>query len=73
MRTVKDVPFDLVVTLCSDAEKKCPLFPAPAKSIHVPFDDPLTLAFGVQSDHEALAIYRRVRDQIRDFVEKLAV
>ncbi len=37
---VIDEPFDLVVTVCDDAQKACPTFPRPVRTIHVGFDDP---------------------------------
>jgi arsenate reductase len=60
--------FDLVVTVCADADRNCPVFPAATKKIHHGFDDPPRLAEGAASDDEALAHYRRVRDEIRQFV-----
>jgi arsenate reductase (thioredoxin) len=63
--------FDFVVTLCGDAGENCPFFPGPTKVLHVPFDDPPALATGAKSEEEALAPYRRVRDEIRAFVETL--
>ncbi|MEW6429299.1 MAG: arsenate reductase ArsC [Thermodesulfobacteriota bacterium] len=58
--------FDLVVTLCGHAEETCPFFPG--RTIHKGFDDPPKLAAGAASEEEALAPYRRVRDEIRDYV-----
>ena len=68
---VKDIPFDYVITLCDHAHESCPLFPGKAKIAHVGFDDPLRLASWAKTDEEALAHYRRVRDEIRAFVETL--
>ena len=68
---LKDVPFDLVVTVCGHAHELCPVFFGPAKVVHVGFDDPPALARGAKSEEEALAPYRRVRDEIRAFVETL--
>jgi arsenate reductase len=65
------VPFDYVVTVCGNAHETCPMFPGKAKVIHVGFDDPPKLAKDAKSEEEALNHYRRVRDQIRAFVEKL--
>ncbi len=65
------VPFDYVVTVCDSALEHCPLFPGQAKVVHVGFDDPPKLARGAKTEEEALAPYRRVRDEIRMFVEKL--
>jgi len=63
--------FDYVVTVCSNAHESCPLFPGKARVIHVGFDDPPRLAAGAKTDQERLAPYRRVRDEIRAFVETL--
>ena len=65
---LKDVPFDLVVTVCGHAHEHCPLFPGKAKIIHVGFDDPPALAKTARTEEEALSHYRRVRDEIRAFV-----
>lgn len=68
---VLDVGFDFVVTVCGNAHETCPVFPGEAKVVHVGFDDPPRLAKNAANDEEAWAHYRRVRDQIRDFVETL--
>ncbi len=65
------VPFDYVITVCGHANENCPLFPGKAKVVHVGFDDPPKLAKGAKDEQEALAPYRRVRDEIRAFVEAL--
>jgi arsenate reductase len=65
---VLDIPFDYVVTVCASANETCPIFPAKAKVVHVGFDDPPKLARDAKSEEEALAHYRRVRDEIRAFV-----
>jgi arsenate reductase len=68
-KTVDELPvqeFDYVVTLCSHANETCPYFPG--KKIHRGFDDPPKLAETARNEGEALAHYRRVRDEIRDFV-----
>lgn len=66
-----DVTFDCVVTFCGHAHEHCPVFPGRTKVVHVGFDDPPRLAQGAQTEAEALAHYRRVRDEIRAFVERL--
>ena len=66
-----DSAFDYVVTVCDNAREKCPIFPARVKLIHRSFDDPPRLAEGARSEEEALAHYRRVRDEIREFVIEL--
>ncbi|GAB4346122.1 MAG: arsenate reductase ArsC [Desulfobulbaceae bacterium] len=61
--------FDWVVTLCGHANETCPFFPG--RKIHVGFDDPPKLAAGAKTEEEALEHYRKVRDEIRDFVRTL--
>ncbi len=68
--TLLDVPFDYVITVCDAASAACPVFPGRAKVLHVGFDDPPKLAAGA-TESEALAHYRRVRDEIRRFIETL--
>jgi arsenate reductase len=68
---LKDVQFDYVVTVCGHANENCPVFPGKTKTIHAGFDDPPKLAENVETEDEALDCYRRVRDQIKDFVETL--
>ncbi len=68
---LRGVEFDFVVTVCSNARETCPLFPGLAKVVHVAFDDPPTLARQAKNEEEILACYRRVRDEIREFVETL--
>ena len=63
--------FDFVVTLCDNAQESCPFFPGKTKVVHWGFEDPPRLAAGVESEDEAMAHYRRVRDEIRDFVQTL--
>lgn len=68
---LKDVPLDYVVTVCDQAHESCPLSPGKTKVIHVGFDDPPRLARDAKNEEEALGHYRRVRDEIRHFVEHL--
>jgi arsenate reductase len=63
--------FDYVITLCGAAHQSCPVFPGKAKVIHVGFADPPQLATTARTEDQALAHYRRVRDAIRAFVERL--
>ena len=65
------VRFDCVVTVCSHAHERCPVFPGGAQVVHVGFDDPPRLAQGAKSEEEALDHYRRVRDEIRAYIETL--
>jgi SAM-dependent methyltransferase/protein-tyrosine-phosphatase len=64
------VAFDVVVTVCDSAHESCPVMPG-ARIVHVGFDDPPRLARGAATDDEAMPHYRRVRDEIRAFVETL--
>jgi arsenate reductase len=65
------VALDYVVTVCDHANETCPLFSGTARRVHVGFDDPPRLAQGAKTDAEAMAHYRRVRDQIKAFVQGL--
>jgi arsenate reductase (thioredoxin) len=67
----KKMEFDYVITVCGHANETCPVFPAKTKHIHVGFDDPPQLAANAKSEEEALSHYRRVRDEIKAFVETL--
>ncbi|NLS94071.1 MAG: arsenate reductase ArsC [Planctomycetaceae bacterium] len=67
----RDVELDHVITVCSHAHESCPVFPGKAKVTHVGFDDPPRLAKEAATEEEALSHYRRVRDEIRAFVETL--
>ena len=66
-----DVPFDYVVTVCGHANETCPMFPGNAKVVHVGFDDPPKLARTAETEEEAMNCYRRVRDEIRAYIETL--
>lgn len=57
--------FDLVVTVCNNAQDRCPFFAGAKSQIHVPFDDPWE---AIGSDDEKLLVYRRVRDEILNWV-----
>ena len=69
--SLADVPFDLVVTVCGHADENCPAFLTRSKVTHVGFDDPPKLARTAATEEEALGHYRRVRDEIRDFVSTI--
>ncbi len=66
-----DMEFDYVVTLCDNANEACPFFPAKTKLMHRGFDDPPKLAESLTNEEEALNHYRRVRDEIKVFVENI--
>ena len=71
----KDVNLDVVVTVCGHAHETCPWFPADCNVVHVGFEDPPKLARELAaqgaSEEEQLEPYRRVRDEIKAFVETL--
>jgi arsenate reductase len=54
--------FDYVISLCGDADEQCPAFFGGVKRLHMPFDDPPRVT---GSDQQVMAVYRRVRDEIR--------
>ena len=66
-----DVGFDYVITLCGHARETCPMFPGRVKVVHVGFDDPPRLAEACDSAQGVMDCYRRVRDEIRAFVQSL--
>jgi len=57
--------FDYVITLCGDANEKCPLFFGGVQRIHQGFDDPSRL---IGSEEELLPEFRRVRDEIKEWI-----
>lgn len=71
VQEVMGIEFDYVVTVCGHAHEHCPLCPGKAEIVHAGFDDPPSLARDAKTEEEALAHYRRVRDEIKAFVERL--
>lgn len=72
VEAVRDVPFDYVVTVCGHARETCPVWlSGKAKVIHAGFEDPPALARCAKTEEEALGHYRRVRDEIRRWVERM--
>jgi arsenate reductase len=67
---IAGVAFDVVFTVCGHADEHCPSF-AGAPVVHVPFDDPPKLAAAAKDEEESLGHYRRVRDEIRQFVKSV--
>jgi arsenate reductase len=67
----RDTAFDLVVTVCDKARESCPLWFGEAQKLHQSFEDPPFLAKDAKTGEEALAHYRRVRDEIKEFVLRL--
>ncbi len=62
------ISFDYVITLCDNAFENCPVFPGNARHIHKPFPDP---TFTVGTKQEILVAFRKLRDDIKTFVEKM--
>lgn len=58
--------FDYVITVCDDANQACPIFPGKTQRIHQSFEDPPPP--GAKSAEETLSIFRRVRDEIRQWL-----
>ena len=65
------IPFDYIITVCDHAHEHCPVFPGNTTMIHQNFEDPPTLARHAKTEEAALEIYRRVRNDIYDFVNRL--
>lgn len=68
---IADVKMDLVITVCSDAHENCPYFPG-GEIRHIGFDDPPRLTKEMTDEEQILSVYRRVRDEIKAMVQKLA-
>jgi arsenate reductase len=66
--TLVDTPLDLVITVCGHADENCPTFLRQTRVVHVGFDDPPKLAQTAPNEEAALNHYRRVRDEIREFI-----
>lgn len=72
----KNIQFDVVITVCSDAHENCPYFPG-KKVVHKGFDDPPRIAKEISllekidedsNSEKLLEPYRRVRDEIKEFI-----
>ncbi len=68
---IDEKDFDYAVTVCGHANENCPYFPAGIGIVHKGFDDPPRLAENAETEEEALVHYRRVRDEIREFILRL--
>jgi len=66
----KSLKFDFVFTVCDNAHENCPYFPG-GKIIHVGFQDPPALTKNMTREEEILPIYRKVRDEIKSFVQEI--
>lgn len=73
-KTVDDLkgkPFDYVITVCGHASETCPWFPGQTAVLHRGFEDPPRLTGEMESEEDILGVYRRVRDEIGDWVRDL--
>ena len=68
---METIPFDFVITVCDQADEYCPVFSCSTTVVHIGFDDTPKLAENAKTEEEALNHYRRVRDEIRTFVDTL--
>ena len=68
---LSETSFDCVITLCDHAQESCPFFPGKTKKLHQGFEDPPSLARESSNEEEAIGHYRRVRDEIKDYVLSL--
>jgi len=64
-----ELNFDLIITLCDHAHETCPFLPGTI--IHTAFDDPPKIAENLRDKETILSHYRRVRDEIRNFIARL--
>jgi len=69
----KDIVFDVVVTVCGHADENCPVFLGKAIKIHHGFEDPPRLASEIKDKEKKLEPYRRVRDEIRDYLKDFSL
>jgi arsenate reductase len=59
--------FDYVLTVCDNAKESCPIFPGQTTRLHHSFDDPGEVQ---GSEGERLAVFRRVRDELREYLSR---
>lgn len=65
-----DIPFDYVITVCDNANERCPYFPGKTHRLHHNFTDP---AKATGSAEEVKEVFRRVRDEIKAYAQKFVV
>lgn len=63
-----DKEFDYVITVCDNARQTCPFFPGNHELLHWSLEDP---AIALGSEEERLLMFRKIRDQLRDYIQKL--
>jgi arsenate reductase len=62
--------FDYVLTVCDNAKESCPIFPGRANRLHHNFDDPAAVT---GPEGERIAVFRRVRDEIREYLKRFPI
>jgi arsenate reductase (thioredoxin) len=65
-----DRPFDYIITVCDNARESCPVFLGDAQKLHHNFKDP---APALGSHEERLAVFRHVRDELRDYLREFTL
>lgn len=65
---LKNINFDVVITVCDHANESCPLFIGLAKKLHHSFEDPPKLAAKISDEQQKLQIYRQIRDKIKTYL-----
>ncbi len=66
--TLKDVNFDVVITVCDNANESCPIFVGKTLKLHHSFQDPPKLAANLTDEDKKLAIYRQVLGEIKAYI-----
>jgi arsenate reductase len=61
------IEFDYLITVCGNADERCPYFPGMGTRMHWPFEDPAAFE---GSEEEKLAVFRKVRDQIKARIQE---
>ena len=61
-----EIDFDFLITVCGNADERCPYFPGMGTRLHWPFEDPAAF---VGPEDETLAAFRTVRDQIKEKIQ----
>ena len=65
---LKDINFDVVTTVCDNANESCPIFIGKALKLHHSFQDPPKLAANLTDENEKLDVYRHVRNEIKTYL-----
>jgi arsenate reductase len=66
--TLKNIKFDVVLTVCDHANESCPLFIGLAQKLHHSFQDPPQLTQNIINEVDKLMVYRQVRDEIKSYL-----